>query len=166
MDFFAKNLEWTNDFVEKNISIIEKNYNLYPHRNRWNCDCHVIHDNDYDVEHIDFLFLREKYNQIVRDFCDYKKIKLKHLSDIWYNYYKESQYQEPHIHEGNGYTAVHYLIYDKNYHSKTEFTDKNIICPEVSKGDIIIFPSEYEHYVLPNTSNMPRLTVAFTIVLN
>ena len=75
-DFYIKNIDWTEDFVKKNISIIEKNYSLYPNRNRWECNCHVIHDNDFDVEPIDFNFLRKEYEKIVLDFCQEKKLNL------------------------------------------------------------------------------------------
>jgi hypothetical protein len=169
--FYVKNLKWTRKFVQNNIKIIEENHKLFPHRNRWNCDCHVIHDDDFDVTQINFSFLRNEYekvvNELINELNKIQNTELSHISDIWYNYYKRGQYQEPHIHgtaDIYAYTAVHYLIYDKKYHSKTEFTDKNIICPQVTQGDILFFPSNLEHYVLENTSNVPRLTVAFTVV--
>jgi len=164
-DFYKINVPWTNEFVFKNIDLIENNYTLYPNRNRWNCNCHVIHDNDFDVPQIDFAFLRTEYERIVHEFCSIRNIKLKHISDIWYNYYKVGQYQEPHIHEGGGYTVVHYMIFDEKNHSPTKFTDPKIVSPKVESGDIIIFPSSYEHYVPSNISGQPRLTIAFTIVL-
>lgn len=164
-DFYIHNAPWTAEFVKKNLYIIERNHRLYPHRNRWNCDCHVIHDDDHDVQPIDFSFLKSHYEEIVLDFCNKKNLKLSHLSDIWYNYYKTNQYQEPHIHLGGGYTVVHYMMYHKKHHSCTMFTDKNIVSPEVKQGDILFFPADYEHYVPQNDSKYPRLTVAFTVTL-
>ena len=164
-DFYIHNASWTDKFVKNNLHIIERNHRLWPHRNRWDCDCHVIHDDDYDVQPIDFLFLRSRYEEIVLDFCNQKNLKLSHLSDLWYNYYKKNQYQEPHIHHGGGYTVVHYMIYDKQHHSCTMFMDKNIVSPEIKQGDILFFPADYEHYVPQNDSEYPRLTVAFTVTL-
>ena len=166
--FYKRNLKWTEDYVKENINIIENNYKKFPNRNRWQCDCHVIHDDEHyndDVLPINFIFLREEYEKITLDFCNEKKLKLKHISDIWYNYYKIGQYQEPHIHDGNGYTVVHYMIFDPKYHFPTKFTESKIISPEIKRGDILFFPSDYEHYVPKNLTTMPRLTTAFTVVL-
>ena len=33
--FYKTNLKWTKKFVENNINTIEKNYVLYPNKNRW-----------------------------------------------------------------------------------------------------------------------------------
>jgi hypothetical protein len=162
--FYKKNLYWTKEFIKNNINIIEKNYSLYPNRNRWNCNCHVIHDNDKDVQLINYSFLRKKYEKITKEVCKLFKIKNYALSDIWYNYYKKSQYQEPHIHEGQGgLTAVHYLIFNSKNHSKTCFTDLKIKPPKIKSGDILFFPDNLEHYVPENKTEEPRLTVAFTI---
>jgi hypothetical protein len=162
--FYKKNLAWTNDFVKANINNIEKNYSKYPNRNRWNCNCHVVHDNDKDVFSVNYSFLRKKYEQLSKEVCKNYNIKEYALSDIWYSYYKKSQYQEPHVHDGNGgLTAVHYLLYDPKSHSVTRFTDKKIKSPKIEQGDILFFPCDIKHYVPENKSSKPRLTVAFTI---
>ena len=161
---YKRHLRWTDDFVKNNIYNIEKNYSLYPTRNRWNCNCHVIHDNDIDVNPIDYNFLRKEYERLTMDVSRKYGMKKYSLSDIWYNYYKEGQYQDAHDHEGNGgLTAVHYLIFDSKYHSPTLFDDPTIKSPKVKRGDIIFFPDSWMHYVPRNETNKPRLTVAFTI---
>ena len=160
--FYKTNLNWTKKFVESNIDNIEKNYILYPNKNKWNCNCHVIHDYDKDVNFINYSFLRKKYEKLIKTVSKKYKIKKYCLSDIWYNYYKKEQYQEPHTHDGNGgLTAVHYLIFNPKKHSKTFF--KNIESPNIIEGDILFFPDNLEHFVLQNKTNFPRLTVAFTI---
>jgi len=159
--FYQKNLPWTYDFVKTNIDIIEKNYEKFPSRNRWNCNCHVIHDNDLDAEPIDFEFLRSEYEKQAILFCQSRGLKFNGLGPIWYNYYKSGQYQEPHVHEGS-YTFVHYMIFDNTQHSSTKFTDDSIESPEINQGDILIFDGELEHYVPANNCTSPRLTVAFT----
>ena len=159
--FYQKNLSWTPNFVQKNIDIIERNYEKFPSRNRWNCNCHVIHDNDLDAEPIDFEFLRSEYENQVILFCESRGLKFKGLGPIWYNYYKSGQYQEPHVHEGS-YTFIHYMIFDNSQHSSTKFTDDSIESPKINQGDILIFDGELEHYVPANSCTSPRLTVAFT----
>jgi hypothetical protein len=162
-------LDWTDEFVRENIDIIENNYSLFPNRNRWNCNCHVIHDNDFDVQHINYGFLRENYTKTIKDFCMIKNQTSRiDLSDIWYNYYKMGQYQEPHIHGKigeRGWTAVHYLIFDHKYHEPTKFTDPRIKIDRINSGDLLLFPLSHEHYVPENTSIFPRLTVAFGVIL-
>ena len=159
--FYKKHLEWTDNFVERNIGAIERNYKKFPSKNRWNCNCHVVHDNDLDAEPIDYDFLRKEYEQQARFFCESRGLKFKGLGPIWYNYYKSGQYQEPHDHDG-GYTFIHYMIFDKSIHSSTKFTDVNIESPEIDQGDILIFDGTIQHYVPANNSTSPRLTTAFT----
>ena len=162
--FYQKNLSWTHNFVKRNIDIIERNYEKFPSRNRWNCNCHVIHDNDLDAESIDFEFLRSEYENQAILFCESRGLKFNGLGPIWYNYYKEGQFQEPHTHLGNGgLTAVHYLIFDPRCHSVTKFTDSNIKSPRIGCGDIIFFRDDAEHYVPANETTKPRLTIAFTV---
>ena len=164
MNQYKCNIPWTKEFVNNNIDIIERNYSLFPTRNQWNCNCHVTHDYDRDVEPVDFNFLKTEYLKLSNEITKLHNISKFHLSDIWYNYYKEQQFQEPHIHEGNnGLTAVHYLIFDPECHSTLQFTDTSIKLPEIECGDIVLFPDSWEHYVPENKSNKPRLTTAFTI---
>jgi len=163
--FYKTNLSWTNKFVKDNIRNIEKNYSLYPNKNRWECNCHTIHDDDGNVYPINYSFLRKEYEKIAIEVCKNYNINEYYLSDIWYNYYKKEQYQEPHIHDGNGgVTAVHYLIFDAKKHSKTCFN--NIETPNINEGDILFFPDNLEHFVPENKTDSPRLTVAFTITKN
>ena len=170
-NFYKDKLSWTRKFVRNNIKVIEANYSRFPTKNRWNCNCHVIHDDDRDAFMIDYSFLREEYTKVCKKFCYENGYELVSLSDIWYNYYKMGQYQEPHDHLGNvkdgrfNFTAVHYLIFDKNKHSQTKFCDSTIVAPKVKQGDIIFFPAPWRHYVPENTSTSSRLTTAFTFLV-
>ena len=166
---YKRHLNWTKKFVRDNIDLIEKNYSSCPHKNNWNCNVHSMSDNEFDNvpfpgNRIDYEFLRKEYEKLAADVTKKYGIEKYSLSDIWYNYYKEGQYQEAHDHEGNGgLTAVHYLIFDSKYHSPTLFDDPTIKSPKVKRGDIIFFPDSWMHYVPRNETNKPRLTVAFTI---
>ena len=110
---------------------------------------------------------REEYEKVVKDFCRKENLRLSHLSDLWYNYYKRGQYQEPHTHDGpvgKSFTAVHYMIFDRKHHSETKFVDSDIVSPKVKQGHILFFPSNWTHYVPYNQTTIPRLTVAFTFL--
>lgn len=102
------------------------------------------------------------------------------IQDIWFNYYINGQYQEPHDHMNPSYdiidshfSAVHFLQFDKSVHKPLEFIDPNSklnrrhmvndrYAPHIEEGDIIIFPSHLTHFVTPSepTPDYPRITVA------
>ena len=163
--FYRKNLKWTNEFVRKNINIIEHNYSLNPYKNKWNCNVHSVHDYETsNVYRINYEFLRREYEKVSVEATRKFGIKSFRLGDIWYNYYKKGQYQEPHVHDGvSGLTAVHYLIFDPRYHSYTNFSDTNVKSPKIRGGDIVFFSNTLEHYVPENETDKPRLTIAFTV---
>ena len=168
-NIYRYHIDWTETFYKNNIDIIERNYSRFPNRNKWNCNCHVIHDDDYDAEMINFRFLRKCYSEIIGEFCGQQNYNSVTMYDIWYNYYKTGQYQETHTHGSRhvkGFAIVHYILYNEIYHEPTRFTDPNIKLPEIKQGDFLIIPSNYEHYVLENKSNIPRLTTAFSIVVD
>ena len=187
MKLYKRHLKWTNEFVKNNISIIEKNYSLYPSRTQWNNmtvydkeshkfvdiweDVHSVHDYEMkDIYRIDYKFLRQQYTKVTADVTREYGLERYGISDIWYNYYKKGQYQIPHKHLGpyndqppGGLTAIHYMIFDPKVHSTTHFTDPNIKPLKVRAGDIVFFPDDLEHYVPKSETDKPRLTVAFTV---
>ena len=168
---YKRHLRWTNEFVENNIGTIEQNYSLHPYKNKWKCNVHSVHDYETkNVYMIDYKFLRKEYEKVAADAAKKYGIENYGLGDIWYNYYKKGQYQEPHKHLGphndikaGGFTAVHYMIFDPTYHAATQFTDPNIKPLRVRCGDIVFFPDDVEHYVPENETDKPRLTTAFTV---
>ena len=117
MKLYKRHLKWTNEFVKNNISIIEKNYSLYPSRTQWNNmtvydkeshkfvdiweDVHSVHDYEMkDIYRIDYKFLRQQYTKVTEDVTREYGLEKYGISDIWYNYYKKGQYQIPHKHLG------------------------------------------------------------------
>tara|TARA_R100000329_G_C7512262_1_gene180428 strand:+ start:42 stop:587 length:546 start_codon:yes stop_codon:yes gene_type:complete len=98
----------------------------------------------------------------------YKKIEIK---QIWRNIYTETDYQDPHIHSGSQWS---FIIYEKVEKSNTVFLNANRHMiettmqgydvsqanyyvntyfmqdykPNFVSGDIVIFPSFLEHFVL------------------
>ena len=86
------------------------------------------------------------------------------ISEMWRNVYKKNDFQEPHIHPKCQWSFV---IYENVIESKTVFQNPSrylltscidaygvndvfveSIKPNLRNGDIIIFPSFVEHYVL------------------
>ena len=175
---YKRHLNWTKKFVRDNIDLIEKNYSSCPHKNNWNCNVHSMSDNEFDNvpfpgNRIDYEFLRKEYEKLAADVTKKYGIEKYSLSDIWYNYYKKGQFQEPHMHLGpdndakpGGFTAVHYLLFDPKYHFATQFIDPDIKPLRIRCGDIVFFSDDVYHCVPPSETDIPRLTVAFTIGCN
>jgi hypothetical protein len=112
------------------------------------------------------------------------------ISELWYNVYHDNQGQEPHDHLPDCtmvmpfFCGIYYnknaspttFIRNDNYHhltrvpsiqnSKLKNFFDDIACPEVTPGDIILFPPWVNHSVdTKNDSNM-RLTFSFNIEYN
>lgn len=101
----------------------------------------------------------------------------------WFNYYENGEYQEEHDHIGLSFnhpdahfSAIHFLQFDSKRHTPVVFldslhklnrryTDSYKYVPQISEGDLIIFPSHLSHYVRPSepTPDYPRVTVAFNL---
>ena len=137
-------------------------------------------------------------NSIVHDY--YKKYLYKMfdkpveliINDIWFNYYSNGEYQEPHHHINSlsvtnrqaHFSCIHYLKFNENVHEPAIFFDPLALIryhsieldsnnyneryvPNVKEGTLMMFPSYLEHYVSKNapTPDDPRVTIAFNIVL-
>jgi hypothetical protein len=107
----------------------------------------------------------------------------------WYNVGSKGQMQEEHDHMGGYpsciYSAIHYVIYDKDEHTPTVFKNplyafygnshmtknsnnlpydwKRLHIPQVQEGDLIFFPSFVPHSVSAQTSEKLRATVALNL---
>tara|TARA_R100000152_G_C6757379_1_gene181192 strand:+ start:244 stop:885 length:642 start_codon:yes stop_codon:yes gene_type:complete len=136
-------------------------------------------------------------NSIVHDY--YMKYLFKifdkpvelNIKEMWFNYYSNGEYQEPHHHIDGGllnnqshFSCIHYLKFNENIHEPAIFTDpvsltrahsvemdsNNYVeryIPNVREGTLLMFPSYLEHYVRKNapTPDDPRVTIAFNIVV-
>ena len=109
------------------------------------------------------------------------------LNDIWFNCYKEGQYQESHDHLGydfkSPFSFIYYLKLPLNGSRKTVFVNDgykknkffysdnlNILetehSPNLKEGQYIIFPSFLTHYVIHHEDiNEQRITLAGNIQL-
>ena len=127
--------------------------------------------------------LTDYYNEAITELFD-KEVAWEIVNGIWYNYYQKNSYQERHEHiaspfEKIHFSCVHYLSYDKEVHTATEFHDPisalrahsltldrdfvgDYFMPTVEEGDLIMFPAYLEHRIFPQkVSNTPRITLSF-----
>lgn len=127
--------------------------------------------------------LTDHYNEAITELFD-KEVAWEIVNGIWYNYYEKNSYQERHEHiaspfEKIHFSCVHYLSYDKEVHTATEFHDPisalrahsltldrdfvgDYFMPTVEEGDLIMFPAYLEHRIFPQkVSNTPRITLSF-----
>ena len=143
----------------------------------------LISDDDLGTE------IKNQYFDVLKTFfnasfeCD--------IADIWYNYYQDKEYQEPHPHFGsynspNHFACVHFLNYNPKIHSPLTFCDPlrlvrlstlertgfggydENIDVNAREGDLVMFPSYLEHEVrpAPPTPEYPRITISFNIKIH
>jgi hypothetical protein len=91
---------------------------------------------------------------------------------LWCQRYAKSQYMPAHSHGASGYSAVLYAEFDEVDHDPTSFIApfKNFADgddlnwkPEVSEGDLIVFPSCLFHHAHPNLSDTRRTIFSFNM---
>jgi len=131
--------------------------------------------------------LEREYRNCILDIFD-KEVDF-NFQDMWYNVYRDGEYQEDHDHLGNPFyqshfSFIHFLSFDNTIHRPPEFKDplaqirnlsfelescgcKELYIPKVCEGDVLMFPSYLIHSVRPSKpSNYPRITVSFNITLS
>lgn len=97
-------------------------------------------------------------------------IKTITIAEVWYNRYYPGAWQEVHTHATGKFvfSGVYLLdvaeenplLFFSQGAANTRFTD-GTYRPDVQEGDIVLFPSELPHYVMPCTER--RTTVAFNV---
>lgn len=108
------------------------------------------------------------------------------INNAWLNAYKKGQSHDLHDHLPSQFSAIHYVKYDSNLHTPTIFvnpyrqvsissaprydtSDMSKVPPmwgpqsflNVEEGDIVIFPSFFEHKVAKQSSDEMRVTLSF-----
>ena len=128
--------------------------------------------------------LEREYRNCILDIFD-REVDFNFL-DMWYNVYRDGEYQEEHDHLGNPFyhshfSFIHFLSFDNTIHRPPEFKDplaqirnlcfelestgcKELYIPRVSEGEVLMFPSYLMHCVRPSKpSDYPRITISFNI---
>ena len=128
--------------------------------------------------------LTEKYSICINKIFD--KEFLIDITKVWYNVYTDGEYQEEHDHF-NGpfnqthFSCIHFLSFNSEEHYPPVFCDpisqlrslslefesndyRTKYIPEIEEGDLLMFPSYLNHFVLPcKKTNYPRITISFNI---
>ena len=128
--------------------------------------------------------LTSQYIDCMRDVFD-KDFDVS-INKIWYNVYTDGEYQEVHDHLGSlfepsHFSFIHFLCFDKENHKPPEFRDPlsqlrttslelernncgEVYVPDVTEGDLIMFPSYLQHCVPPGKkTEYPRITISFNV---
>jgi len=98
----------------------------------------------------------------------------------WMNINRKGDYNFPHIHSGSNLSGVWYLTdnHEAPIHFLSPFAYTRgelynaMNLPEgeyymrCNAGDMLIFPSDLQHYVKPNTTEQPRVSIAFNLRLS
>ena len=128
--------------------------------------------------------LTSQYIDCMRDVFD-KDFDVS-INKIWYNVYTDGEYQEVHDHLGSlfepsHFSFIHFLCFDNENHNPPEFRDPlsqlrttslelernncgEVYVPDVTEGDLIMFPSYLQHCVPPGKkTEYPRITISFNV---
>jgi hypothetical protein len=184
------------------ISTIEKNFKLNKKRNRWDKQSvlhHAYKDFDNPKYHkVNFDTLLPVYEKVLGEM--FKKMDLRstyrfYFNIINYTCLSKSNYMASHVHPGVDFTAVHYIQFDKKYHTPTTYENHlpcidyvDNITPKLTKilsnkhstnswacqdwsldieeDDFCFSPAYLKHRINPQVSkNKNRITSVLNIVL-
>jgi uncharacterized protein (TIGR02466 family) len=176
------------------VKEIQSRYNLSPtHKpNTWQEDVHtsIVYGNyannlEYFKKANIPLDLVIEVDKIVQDAVErfaIADIGKFYIAEMWYNAYKNHQYQHMHKHsDGNNmfFSGIYYMKFNDQEHSATRFYNphfevdyekssirKNTFFvqqPPIKEDDVFIFPSDVGHDVLPQNSDDLRISVAFNV---
>ena len=128
--------------------------------------------------------LRGQYFNVLNQFFD-DNFEVK-LQGMWYNLYRNGEWQEAHTHLGGlapiHFACIHFLSFNPQIHTPVCFLDPLVTQralslemqsnrysekyrPRVKEGDFLMFPSYLPHEVSPSaaTPDYPRITLSFNI---
>lgn len=140
---------------------------------KWLCNVNTeFFSKDKDIEKYISLITDEIYPALDKLFSeiDLKTPKQSTVTEIWYNHYGPNEFQEVHSHVGENSTISGIYILELNEPNKTVFCCPSHISrlvdpakqtKEIEEGNIILFPADMLHYVLPCQNS--RTTIAFNI---
>ena len=89
----------------------------------------------------------------------------------WYNINGQGHWNVPHLHAGTDLALVIYLTDTDNLltfinpFSQRKLNNVTGFQPKTKKGDIIIFPADLLHYVMPNPREEDRISISMNLQL-
>ena len=188
---FQKQLQGHSDYKNNLLPTIFEEYfkkNGSNTEGEWGCDCFTTF---FDRDFATYEPLKLEIQQLVRKMFEELDMKpfAYAVEQMWFNAYGAKQSQEVHCHTGPSFSGIYYLQFDPEVHKATTFMNpirwgeskrhnrfwspdlwnSNSLYhhyhePQVTEGDMIVFPSEMDHYVQPffNSSTL-RVTCSFNI---
>ena len=89
----------------------------------------------------------------------------------WYNINSKGNSNSPHTHPASDYALVFYLtdtenrlvLMNPNPRFVNSVASRDIAIPHTNKGDVLIFPADIIHYVLPNEKEDDRICISMNI---
>ena len=149
----------------------------------WSCNLrtefHSSDENRYGHLYKDVMDRLTSDLDLLEDRC--------YIDESWLNFYQGKDHgQEEHDHLPGFFSGIHYVKFNPDVHSTTTFMNplhqlymfmnsgrrmgengaryvSGSHSPNVSEGDVIIFPSFLRHLVSPTDSDELRITLAFNI---
>ena len=106
----------------------------------------------------------EYIDKVVGDIFKFK------VESWWYNINGKGDWNIPHTHPNSDLALVLYLTDTDNLltlvnpHAQRKMSKQNS-SPKTKKGDIIIFPSDIIHYVMPNPREEDRISISMNLQL-
>ena len=107
----------------------------------------------------------EYIDKVVSDIFKFK------VESWWYNINGKGHWNTPHTHPNSDFALVLYLTDTDNLltlvnpHAQRKMSKQNS-SPKTKKGDIIIFPSDLLHYVMPNQRDTDRISISMNLQLS
>jgi len=172
---YEDNNEWLNKTILEELSSAKEN----------NKERTISNVGGYQVPGTNdkvFTFLAEKIGKCLQQFYPLHNIQLS-LDEYWINENKKNNYNRLHIHPGSQFSGVYYVNAPENCGSikfiRNDISSQYLGLIEFFKdsdsyinytfipyqGLMIIFPSNLQHEVEPNLSDLPRISIAFNISL-
>jgi uncharacterized protein (TIGR02466 family) len=150
----------------------------------WDCDIFTTYGQDINFPWQEIL---PSYIPNIEDMAKQLNISgAVAVNTAWFNAYKSGQSHDLHDHLPGQFSAIHYIKYDPNVHTPTIFvnpyrqvslssaprhdtSNMSKVPPmwgpqsyvTVEEGDLVIFPSFFEHRVARQTTDELRVTLSF-----
>ena len=106
------------------------------------------------------------------------------ITGMWSTILKQDAMHRPHTHSNNVYSGVYYVQSDKDAQANIQFYDPrpqaDVLSPALKKmtkdnshvwywpsteNRMLLFPAWLQHYVTPNPSKNPRISIAFNFMV-
>ena len=172
------------------VPVIEDNHHSNSHSEDgpacWQCDCFTSFFEPLNIDTKDLVSdILVNVREVIKT-CDFTSDKMQ-VTPQWFNAYGPGQNQEVHDHCPSDLAVIYYVQFDPQCHIGTTFCNserlfhatrhdysnfgygcyKPRFTPDVTEGDVVIFPAQQEHMVQkqPLTDGKLRISFSFNLYL-